>query len=253
MISQTTPAGESPASRARSTAASVCPERLQDAAGAGPQREDVPRLDEVVGGRGRIDRDLDRPRPVGGRDARRDALAGLDRDGERGAERRLVLVGHLPQPEHLAALRRQAEADQPAPVRRHEVDGLGRHELGRDRQVALVLAILVVDDDHEPPGADVLDRLLDGGEDGCSVPRCSSTHRTVQRTATTVAPEARGGARRTSRGRRPRGSPAGPARARDSVVSASVCGISATSNASSCSAAIVSETPSTVIEPFSTQ
>ena len=38
-----------------------------------------------------------------------------------------------------------------------------------------------------------------------------------------------------------------------SVVSASVCGISATSNASSCSAAIVSETPSTVIEPFSTQ
>ena len=40
------------------------PRALEDAAGAGPQREDVPRLDEVVGGRGRVDRDLDRARPV---------------------------------------------------------------------------------------------------------------------------------------------------------------------------------------------
>ena len=51
-----------------------------------------------------------------------------------------------------------------ATVRRHERDRLGRDELGGDREVALVLAISVVDDDDEAARADVLDRLLDGGE-----------------------------------------------------------------------------------------
>ncbi len=36
------------------------------------------------------------------------------------------------------------EADQPAPLLGHEVDRLGRRELGGERQVALVLAVLVV-------------------------------------------------------------------------------------------------------------
>ena len=43
------------------------------------------------------------------------------------------------------------------------------------------------------------------------------------------------------------------ARASTSVVASSVCGTSATANASSASSATVSETPSTAIEPFSTQ
>ena len=61
MISQTTPAGLRPARRARSTAASVWPPR---GARRRPraQREDVAGLDEVVGRRGGIDRDLDRAR-----------------------------------------------------------------------------------------------------------------------------------------------------------------------------------------------
>ena len=46
----------------------------------------------------------------------------------------------------------------------HEVDRLGRCELGRDRQVALVLAVGRVDDDDELALADVLDRILDRGE-----------------------------------------------------------------------------------------
>jgi hypothetical protein len=49
-------------------------------------------------------------------------------------------------------------------MRRHEVDRLRRDVLGRDRQVALVLAVGSVDHDDEPAGADVLDRLLDGRE-----------------------------------------------------------------------------------------
>ena len=137
---------------------------LEHAAAARAEREDVARLDEVARPRGRIDGDLDRVGAVVRGDAGRDAFARLDRHREGGAERRLVLVGHLAQPELVAALLGQAEADEPACVRDHEVDGLGRRELGRDREVALVLAVLVVDDDDEAAGADVLDRLLDGGE-----------------------------------------------------------------------------------------
>ena len=56
------------------------------------------------------------------------------------------------------------QADEPAPVRGHEVDGLRRDELGRHGEVALVLPVLVVDHDHHPAGLDLLERLLDGGE-----------------------------------------------------------------------------------------
>ena len=87
---------------------------LQHAAAAGSQREDVSRLDEVGAPRRRVDRDLDRVRAVVRRDARRHALARLDGDGEGGAEGRLVLLGHLAQAELVAALLRQAEADEAA-------------------------------------------------------------------------------------------------------------------------------------------
>ena len=51
---------------------------LQHAAGLGLQREDVAGLDEVARRRLGVDRDLDRARAVGGADAGRDAVAGLD-------------------------------------------------------------------------------------------------------------------------------------------------------------------------------
>ena len=137
---------------------------LENAAVPGTEREDVPRPDEVVSALAAIDRDLDGAGPVMRGDARGDPLAGLDRDGEGGPERRLVALGHRLQTEFVAALLGQAEADQPAAVRCHEVDRLGRRELSRDRQVAFVLAIGSVDHDHELALADVLDRLLDGRE-----------------------------------------------------------------------------------------
>ena len=107
---------------------------LEHAARLRAQREDVARLDEVAVRRVGMDRDLDRVAAVGGRDPGRDALARLDRDGERGAERRLVVVGHRAQAELVGALLGEAEADQPARVRRHEVDRLGRRELRGDRR-----------------------------------------------------------------------------------------------------------------------
>ena len=149
MISQITPAGLSPARRARSTAASVCPVRSQHAAGLGLQREHVPGLHEVARRALGVDGHLDRVRAVGGRDARRDALAGLDRDRERRLEGRLVLGRHQVEAQLVAALGRERQADQPAPLLGHEVDRVGRRELGGHGEVALVLAVLVVaDDDH---------------------------------------------------------------------------------------------------------
>jgi hypothetical protein len=47
---------------------------------------------------------------------------------------------------------RHRQADQPAAVTRHEVDRLRRDLRGGHRQVALVLAILVVDDHDHPAG-----------------------------------------------------------------------------------------------------
>ena len=45
---------------------------------------------------------------------------------------------------------------------RHEVDVLGRYELGGEHQVALVLAaVLVIDEDHHLAGADLVQRALD--------------------------------------------------------------------------------------------
>ena len=94
----------------------------------------------------------------------------------------------------------------PRPCDGHEVDRVRRDELRGDRQVALVLAVLVVDDDDEAAGADLLDRLLDGGE-RARLGLGHGGHRVI------VAPAPRA-ARRTSRARRPRGSPAARERGR---------------------------------------
>ena len=164
MISQTTPAGIEPREPREIDGRLGLTRALEHAPAARAKWEDVAGLDEVArAGRG-VDSDLDRAGPVLRGDPGGDALARLDDHGERGAERRLVLVGHLAQPQLVAAFLGQAEADEPAGVRDHEVDRLGRRELGRDRQVALVLAVLVVDDDDEAALADLLDRLLDGRE-----------------------------------------------------------------------------------------
>ena len=122
---------------------------VEDAPRPGAKREDVTWLHEVVRAGRRVDGDLDRARAVVRRDSGRDALTRFDGDRERGAQRRLVPLRHLAQVELLAALRGQAQADQPPGVGRHEVDRLRRDELRRDRQIAFVLAIRVVDDDDE--------------------------------------------------------------------------------------------------------
>ena len=89
----------------------------------------------------------------------------FDRHAERGFERASCsCVDHQRNLELVEPLAGHRQADQAAAVRRHEVDRLGRHLLGGDRQVAFVLAILVVDDDDHLAAADRGDRVLDRRE-----------------------------------------------------------------------------------------
>src|SRR2546430_10793413 len=154
-------------------------------------------MDEVARASAGVDRDLDRVRSIVRRDPGRDALARLDRVHEGGAVAALVAGRGRREAELLAALRRQAEADEPPAVHGHEVDRLRRRELGRDDEVALVLAVGSVDDDDEASLPDVLDRVLDGRKRG---DLAEDAHR-GNRSPVTWRP----GARRTSPGRRPRG------------------------------------------------
>src|SRR6185295_3234846 len=137
-----------------------------DAALLRPQGEDVARTEKVLGPRRRIDGGEDGGGAVGGGDARGDLAAGLDGDGEGGAEGRGVGLHHEGEVQGPAAFLGQGEADEAAAVLGHEVDGRRRDFLGRDGEVALVLAVLVVADDDDLAPAEAFDRLLDGGE-GC--------------------------------------------------------------------------------------
>ena len=113
-----------------------------------------------------VDGDADGVGAVGGGDAGGDAFAGFDGLSEGGAEAGGVLLGHREEAEVVGALLSEGEADEAAAVAGHEVDGLGGDVLGGEGEVALVLAVLVVDDDDHAAGADLGDGAWDVGEWG---------------------------------------------------------------------------------------
>ncbi len=124
----------------------------------------VTRRDDVGRASSRIDGRAHGVRLVVDADAGRDALARLDRDRERCLVDRFVLGRHQLEAELVAAPGGQREADPAARLACHEVDRVRSDVLGSHDEVALVLAILVVDDDDHLPGGDVLERLVDGCE-----------------------------------------------------------------------------------------
>src|SRR3546814_20476716 len=73
--------------------------------------------------------------------------------------------------ERADAVLREREADQPAPVRRHEVDRVGGHHLRGDDEIALVLAILLVDEDEHAAVLRLVDDLFGAGEEGVALMR----------------------------------------------------------------------------------
>ncbi len=164
ITSQITAAGISPARRARSTPASVCPVRSSTPPGLAFSGKTWPGCTRSWGSaRGSIATWIVWARSWAEMPGR-DSLAGLDRHRERGLERGLVLGRHQVQAQLVAAIGREREADQAPRLARHEVDVLGRGELCRERQVTLVLAVLVVADDDHPARPDVLERVLDAGK-----------------------------------------------------------------------------------------
>ncbi len=130
------------------------------------------RAGEVVGtGRG-VDQRVHGGGAVRGRDAGGGAVARVDGHGERGALRLGVVGDHQGQLERVAAVALERETDHAAGVADHEGHRLGRDLLGRHDEVALVLAVGVVDHDHELAPLDGGDRVLDVGEghqESCSL------------------------------------------------------------------------------------
>ena len=157
MISQITPLGLRPASRATSTAASVWPARTSTPPGLATSGKTWPGETRCLRPVGGVDRDGDGARAVGGADPGRNPLARLDRDGEGGLVAAAVGAGHRLQAELVGALLGQRQADQPAAVAGHEVDRVGRRHLRRNDEVALILAVVVVDEDEHPAVAGLVD------------------------------------------------------------------------------------------------
>ena len=133
----------------------------QDATLLGAQRDHVAGAGEVVGGGGRIGEQPHRRGAVGGTDTGADALAGVNGDGVGGAVLVLVHRVHRRQTEAIAVVAVERDAQVSRGVPDHERDQFRRGLLGGEDQVALVLAILVVDDNNCLTRRDIGDRTLD--------------------------------------------------------------------------------------------
>lgn len=132
---------------------------LEDAAGFGAERENMPRLHEIIRHGGGRRHDLDRPGAVGGADAGADALGGIHADLKIGAMAFAILLHHAVNAQLLEPFAGGGDADEAAAELGHEIDGGGRGMLAGADEVALVFAVGVVHDDDEFAFADI-------GEDG---------------------------------------------------------------------------------------
>src|SRR5207245_9603754 len=83
----------------------------------------------------------------------------IHRFTKRGAEIRRILRRDQWQAQDVAPFACHRDADQSTAMRRHEINDLRSNFLSSDGKVAFVFAILVVEYDQDPPGANLLDSL----------------------------------------------------------------------------------------------
>ena len=128
------------------------------------QGEDVTRLNQVADFCIFGNCCRNRAGAVCGRNARRHALGRFN--GYRECRRMLGAVarGHGLQLQQLAALACEREANQATAKTRHKVDGSGRHVVGSQHQVALVLAVFFVNQNDDAPGLHVGDDVFNWGK-----------------------------------------------------------------------------------------
>jgi hypothetical protein len=73
----------------------------------------------------------------------------IDRHSEGRTERRCIVAGQHRDFEFIQPFASHRNANEPAPVFGHKVDGFRRHLLGCDDQIAFIFPVLVVHDDDE--------------------------------------------------------------------------------------------------------
>jgi hypothetical protein len=132
----------------------------------GTQRHHVSRPGQVGRAGAGVGEQPDGVRPVGGRDAGADPLAGVHGHRVGGAPAVLVGVVHGRQVQPVALGLGQRHADVAGGPPDHERDQLRRRQFGGEDQVALVLPVGVVDHDDRAAGGDVRQSLLDAGKGG---------------------------------------------------------------------------------------
>ena len=119
------------------------------------QRKNVTRLHDVFRLRVLSDCRQYRACAIGRGNAGRHAARGFDRQREIRSHARAVVADHQRQSELPATLLGERQANQPAPMLGHEVNGLRRHEFGGHQQIALIFAFLFVHKDDQFSGSQV--------------------------------------------------------------------------------------------------
>ena len=124
------------------------------------ERIDMARLHEVGRLGFRVGQHMDGLGAVGRADAGGDAVLGVHSYHERRLEGVAVAFDHARDAEPGQVIVHHCHAEQPARVLHDEIDRRGRDLLGGHDEVAFVLTLLVVRNDHQFAGADILnDRL----------------------------------------------------------------------------------------------
>jgi hypothetical protein len=124
-------------------------------AGLGLERENMPGLDEIGGLCLGIREQADRGGTVFHADACGYAFGGIHRNGEIGFKKFAVLGNHSLEAEAGSALLGDGRADETSAELCHEIDGCRRDLGGGHDEIALVLAVGVVGDNHHASSTDV--------------------------------------------------------------------------------------------------
>ena len=121
------------------------------------------RHDDVGRRRSTVGSDPDGVCPIRSADTGGHAGSRLDGNGKCGPQGRSRTIGqlHHGKLEPLDLLLCQRQADESAPVGRHESDGLGSHPLRGHAQVTFIFPVLVVDQNDQFASGDIFQRGLD--------------------------------------------------------------------------------------------